>query len=187
MCDRRRFSQLLWRWLCLLWMNICSCMKIYWQPCDISVGIFRLWPRYFQTALSDLLRADVCATEVAGQAAARQLIRFLSRGPRKFVGAMYITRASSSQSSITSKNGRATDTTGGDGAIFGPTRISGPTKQPARPKCGACPMRLHGVRATWQRALFVSTLPRTIRIIRRHKRATPRRPDPWKSADPSFE
>lgn len=106
--------------------------------------------------------------------------------PRKFVGAMY--NAGVVVTIVNHVQKRTRDGhNGGDGAIFGPTRISGPTKQPARPKCEACPMRLHGARATWQRALFVSTLPRTIRIIRRHTRATLRRPDPWNSSDFPFE
>lgn len=102
--------------------------------------------------------------------------------PRKFVGAMC--NASIVVTIVNHVQKRTRDGhNGGDGAIFGPTRISGPAKQSARPKCGACPMRLHGARATWQRALFVSTLRRTIRIIRRHTRATPWRPGSWDSSD----
>jgi len=105
--------------------------------------------------------------------------------PRKFVGAMC--NAGVVVTIVNHVQKRTRDRhNGGDGAIFGPTRISGPAKQSA-PKCGACPTRLHGARATWQRALFVSTLPRTIRIIRRHTRATPRRPSPSDSSDSPLE
>lgn len=39
------------------------------------------------------------------------------------------------------------------------TDTSDLAEQPGRPKCGACPMRLHGARATWQRTLLSRICP----------------------------
>lgn len=162
-----------------MWVRI----KMYHQLChnDRTVATGKRFTRGTSNSPVEFTESRHMYDGSRGPTAARQLIRFLGRGPVN-LPARCVT-ASSWQSSITSKNGRATSRGGhnGDGGvIFGHKRPGWTARSSDMRSMSDASSRCAG---HVTKDPVVSDLPETIRIIRRH--ATRRRgvsmstPSPW--------